>query len=189
MSTPPSTLTLSISVIQVMNTPLRDIPSLKERRAIHTESMRVLHVHVYTHTHIHKRAHTHIHIHTNTCLHPQACTHFTDSLAHDHQRCLDLLLLLLHLPHHLQHGVNWRTALPWPGAEVEQGHLKGRLKALQTTDREEKQVQHILIPSFTSRSTCVWHCILKQSFGKSVHTHTHTHTYADTKHSSDDKWQ
>ena len=30
MSTPPSTLTLSISVIQVMNTPLRDMPSLKE---------------------------------------------------------------------------------------------------------------------------------------------------------------
>ena len=29
MSTPPSTLTLSISVIQVMNTPLRDMPSLK----------------------------------------------------------------------------------------------------------------------------------------------------------------
>ena len=44
-------------------------------------------------------------------------------LAHDHQRCLDLLLLLLHLTHHLQHGVNWRTALSWPGEEVEQGHL------------------------------------------------------------------
>ena len=30
MSTPPSTLTLSISDIQVMNTPLRDMPSLEE---------------------------------------------------------------------------------------------------------------------------------------------------------------
>ena len=32
MSTPPSTLTLSISLIQVMNTPLRDMPSLKAKR-------------------------------------------------------------------------------------------------------------------------------------------------------------
>ena len=32
MSTPPSTLTLSISDMQVMNTPVRDIPSLEGRR-------------------------------------------------------------------------------------------------------------------------------------------------------------
>ena len=32
MSTAPSTLTLSISLIQVMNTPLRDMPSLKAKR-------------------------------------------------------------------------------------------------------------------------------------------------------------
>ena len=78
---------------------------------------------------------THAIVHMNAYLHPQAYTHFTDSLAHDHQRCLDLLLLLLHLTHHLQHGVSWRVALPWPGEEVEQGHLKGRLRALQTADR------------------------------------------------------
>ena len=89
---------------------------------VHTHT----HRHTHTHTHIHKLAHTHTYTYSNKC---------TDSLAHDHQWCLDLLLLLLHLPHHLQHGVNWRTALPWPGAEVEQGHLKGRLRALQTTDR------------------------------------------------------
>ena len=57
--------------------------------------------------------------------------HNKDSLAHDHQRCLGLLLLLLHFPHHLQHGVNWRTALPWPGAEVEQGHFMGQPRALE----------------------------------------------------------
>ena len=94
-------------------------------------------VHTYTQTHTHECIHTHTYSH----MHTQLFTHFTDSLAHDHQRCLDLLLLLLHLPHHLQHGVNWRTALSWPGEKVEQGHLKGRLRALQTTDHEEKQVQ------------------------------------------------
>ena len=62
-------------------------------------------------------------LHTNTCLHAQTYTHFNDLLAHDHQRCLDLLLLLLYLTHHLQHGVSGRMALPWPGEEVEQVHL------------------------------------------------------------------
>ena len=103
---------------------------------------------VHTHIHIHMSAFTHTHIHTcirncsHKCMIARTNIHtFTDSLAHDHQRCLDLLLLLLHFPHHLQHGVSWRTALPWPGEEVEQGHLKGRLRALQTTDSEEEQVQ------------------------------------------------
>ena len=48
---------------------------------------------------------------------------YTDSLAHDHQRCLALPLLLVHLSHHLQHGVNWRMSILMPGEKVEQCHL------------------------------------------------------------------
>ena len=100
------------------------------------------HTNIYSYTQVCTHTYSHMHMQLFTQIH--ACknvTHFTDSLAHDHQRCLDLLLLLLHLPHHLQHGVNWRTALLWPGEEVEQGHLKGRLRALQTTDHEEYKIQ------------------------------------------------
>ena len=67
-------------------------------------------------------------------LHTQKPLHillFIALLAHDHQRCLDLLLLLLHFPHHLQHGVHWRTTLFWPGEEVEQGHFMGEPRALE----------------------------------------------------------
>ena len=54
---------------------------------------------------------------------PLALSIFIALLAHDHQRCLALLLLVLYFSHHLQQGVNWGTALPWPGDKVEQSHL------------------------------------------------------------------
>ena len=81
-------------------------------------------------------ARTYTHTHRSTCMsnHPYTC--FADSLAHDHQRCL-AVLLVLHFSHHLQQGVNWRTTLSRPREKVEQGHLKGRLRALKTTVCEE----------------------------------------------------
>ena len=81
----------------------------------------------------HTCTHAHMHTQRSTCMsnHPYTC--FADSLAHDHQRCLALFLLVLHFSRHLQQGVNWRTALSRPREEVEQSHLKGRLRALQTT--------------------------------------------------------
>ena len=138
MSTPPSTLILSISVIQVMNTPLRDMPSLKElskrdiyRRVLNAHPHDLMHLHTCTHMDTHMDTHMCACTHTHTFM--DTCTHFADSLAHDHQRCLYLLLLLLHFPHHLEQGANWRTTILWPGEEVEEGYLKGRLCALQRT--------------------------------------------------------
>ena len=95
MSTPLSTLILSNSVIQVMNTPLRDMPSLKRLNKTDIEECWMC-----THTRIHPPAHPHthtqhIHGHSQAAhMHAHICTCFTDSLAHDHQRCLCLLLLL-----------------------------------------------------------------------------------------------
>ena len=54
-----------------------------------------------------------------------------DSLAHDHQRCFDILLLLFHFLHHFEHGVNWWMTILRPGQEVEQGHLMSWSNALK----------------------------------------------------------
>ena len=122
-------------------------------------SLHNTHTHTHTQTHAHAHTHTHTHAHmthswtftsstytrTHACKHTLAC--FTDdSLAHDHQWCLDLLLLLLHFSHHLQQGVHWRMTILWPGEEVEEGHLKGRLCALQrTVCNEEIQGKQVRI--------------------------------------------
>ena len=96
ISTPPSTLILSISVIQVMNTPLRDMPSLKGlskrdiyRRVLNAPPHDLMHLNACTHMDTHactcKHTHTFMDIRkqitsTHTCKHTLVHT----SLTHSH---------------------------------------------------------------------------------------------------------
>ena len=67
-----------------------------------------------THEFIHVCTHAHLHTHRSTCMSNHLYTCFADSLVHDHQRCL-AVLLVLHFSHHLQQGVNWGTGSPQGG--------------------------------------------------------------------------
>ena len=191
MSTPPSTLTLSISVIQVMNTPLRDMPSLKDRWAIHTESMRVLHVHTHTHTytHTHSDTYTWAHEHIHTCSHMQLFTWMHDCI---HKRTHIYWLTR-----------TWPSEVPWSpsasspldpsssawsqledgpplarsgsGTGSPQGKTQSSANSRPCMKRNKYKLMDILISSFTFFKVYVY-VYFKHSLGNDC-TQTHVHMY------------
>ena len=93
------------------------------------------HTHTCMHVHTHTLACTYTHTYRSTCMsnHPYTCVfrRLTRTWPSEVPCCPACSPLLPSA------SVNWRTALSRPREKVEQGHLKGRLRALQTTVCEE----------------------------------------------------